>query len=145
MFDIFYWKRVRVCNPARESLVRAQDGYLCYVSISERSDWPRYGREARACLPRYESRSVPRYRAMRVTLRPIDKRNTRTFLNRRLLRFYNWQLNAAGMQYRLAQSAFIGAYSGASVKHWKFWSYRRAGSSHSRAFPEGTRYIPRFR
>lgn len=32
-----------------------------------------------------------------VILRPIEKCNTRSFLNRRLLRFYNWHLNAAGV------------------------------------------------
>lgn len=41
-----------------------------------------------------------------VVLRPIEKRNTRSFLNRRLLRFYNWHLNVTGVQYCHAQYVF---------------------------------------
>lgn len=50
-----------------------------------------------------------------VILRPIDKRNTRTFLNRGLLRFYNWYLNEVGMQYRHVQRGYSCAQRNARV------------------------------
>lgn len=52
-----------------------------------------------ACWVQYETRNIPTHDIVQcVILRLIDKRNTRTFLNRGLLRFYNWHLSATGMQ-----------------------------------------------
>lgn len=59
-----------------------------------------------------------------VILRPIEKRNTRSFLNRRLLRFCNWHLNAAGVQYCHVQRAFtyarVTSASNASEIAWNY-------------------------